>query len=70
MELNGKIWNTNEYRIYAAVKFQINNKPLKYLGIVHFDKDVQLKKKLDEHYNFFDRTKISPVPLEYPHKFT
>lgn len=28
-----------------------------------------LKNKLDDHYNYFDRTKISPDPIEFPHRF-
>lgn len=32
--------------------------------------ELLLKKKLDDHYKFFDRTKISPDPLEFPHRFT
>lgn len=30
----------------------------------------ELKKKLDSHYKYFDRSKISPDPLEFPHKFS
>ncbi|MCO6473697.1 MAG: TIGR02757 family protein [Melioribacteraceae bacterium] len=29
-----------------------------------------LKRKLNYHYRYFDRTKISPDPLEFPHRFT
>lgn len=29
-----------------------------------------LKGKLDSHYKYFDRTQISPDPIELPHKFT
>jgi len=28
-----------------------------------------LKQKLDYHYRYFDKTKISPDPLEFPHRF-
>ena len=30
---------------------------------------VKLKNKLDYHYKYFDRTKISPDPLEFPHRY-
>jgi uncharacterized protein (TIGR02757 family) len=33
-------------------------------------KDSALKKKLDYHYRYFDHSKISPDPLEFPHRFT
>lgn len=29
----------------------------------------KLKKKLDYHYRYFDKSKISPDPLEFPHRF-
>lgn len=29
----------------------------------------QLKEKLDNHYKFFDKSQISPDPLEFPHRF-
>lgn len=32
--------------------------------------DKQLKQKLDYHYKFFDRTQISPDPLEFLHKYS
>lgn len=28
-----------------------------------------LKQKLENHYKFFDKSKISPDPLEFPHRF-
>ncbi len=31
--------------------------------------DAKLKEKLDQHYKFFDRSKISPDPLEFPKRF-
>jgi uncharacterized protein (TIGR02757 family) len=33
------------------------------------EKEKALKKKLDYHYKYFDFTKISPDPLEFPHRF-
>lgn len=30
----------------------------------------QLKRKLDYHYKAFDKSKLSPDPLEFPHKFS
>lgn len=30
----------------------------------------ELREKLDYHYRYFDRTKISPDPLEFPHKYS
>lgn len=30
---------------------------------------ISLKNKLDYHYRYFDRTKISPDPLEFPRRF-
>lgn len=30
----------------------------------------KLNKKLEEHYQYFDKTKISPDPLEFPHRYT
>lgn len=30
----------------------------------------KLKKKLDYHYHYFDKSKISPDPLEFPHRFS
>lgn len=30
----------------------------------------ELKRKLDYHYKYFDFSKISPDPLEFPHKYT
>lgn len=33
-------------------------------------KNTSLKSKLDSHYKYFDRTQISPDPIEFPHKFT
>ena len=30
----------------------------------------KIKRKLDYHYRTFDRTKISPDPLEFPHRFS
>jgi uncharacterized protein (TIGR02757 family) len=30
----------------------------------------QIKNKLDYHYRAFDRTQISPDPLEFPHRFS
>ena len=35
-----------------------------------FNKISSLKNKLDSHYKYFDRTQISPDPIEFPHKFT
>jgi len=34
------------------------------------NKNSSLKSKLDSHYNYFDRTQISPDPIEFPHKFS
>lgn len=31
---------------------------------------IGLKEKLDFYYHYFDRTKISPDPLEFPHRFS
>lgn len=36
------------------------------MSLIHFN---ELKKKLDYHYNYFDKSKISPDPLEFPHRF-
>jgi uncharacterized protein (TIGR02757 family) len=33
------------------------------------NQEIALKKKLDYHYRYFDFTKISPDPLEFPHRF-
>lgn len=33
-------------------------------------KESVIKKKLDSHYKYFDRNKISPDPLEFPHRFS
>ncbi|MDP2037587.1 MAG: DUF2400 family protein, partial [Ignavibacteria bacterium] len=35
-----------------------------------FRNKISLKNKLDSHYKYFDRTQISPDPIEFPHKFT
>ncbi len=32
-------------------------------------KEILLKKKLDHHYKYFDKSKISPDPLEFPHRY-
>jgi len=32
-------------------------------------KEILLKKKLDYHYKYFNFSKISPDPLEFPHRF-
>lgn len=32
-------------------------------------KEIELKKKLDYHYKYFDYSKISPDPLEFPHRY-
>lgn len=32
-------------------------------------KDLLLKEKLEYHYSYFDFSKLSPDPLEFPHKF-
>ena len=32
--------------------------------------DSSLKRKLDYHYKYFDKSQISPDPLEFPHRFT
>ncbi len=29
-----------------------------------------LKQKLEYHYKAFDKTKLEPDPLQFPHKFT
>lgn len=34
------------------------------------NKNSSLKSKLDSHYKYFDRTQISPDPIEFPHKFS
>lgn len=31
--------------------------------------NIKLKERLDYHYNQFDKSKISPDPLEFPHQF-
>ena len=33
-------------------------------------KQSELKRKLDYHYKYFDFSKISPDPLEFPHRYT
>jgi uncharacterized protein (TIGR02757 family) len=37
--------------------------------LINSEKEKALKKKLDYHYKYFDFTKISPDPLEFPHRF-
>ena len=32
-------------------------------------KQSELKRKLDYHYKYFDFSKISPDPLEFPHRY-
>ncbi|MEK6553216.1 MAG: TIGR02757 family protein [Bacteroidota bacterium] len=38
--------------------------------LVLSQKEILLKKKLDHHYKYFDGSKISPDPLEFPHRYT
>lgn len=46
--------------------FKELNKPLKK----NFsDYEKKLKQKLDYHYRFFDKSQLSPDPLEFPHRF-
>jgi uncharacterized protein (TIGR02757 family) len=33
-------------------------------------KEIGIKKKLESHYKYFDCSKISPDPIEFPHRFS
>lgn len=42
---------------------------MKRITLVLSQKEILLKKKLDHHYKYFDKSKISPDPLEFPHRY-